>query len=53
MIDYKIHIVKNWNEEVIKWMAVALCLGLLAMAVMPTLSQSHLYGEYMLHKNMR
>ena len=27
--------VKNWNEEVIKWMAVAMVLGLLAMAVVP------------------
>ena len=25
--------VKNWNEEVIKWLALAMCLAMLGMAV--------------------
>ncbi len=29
------YVVKNWNEEVIKWLAVAMCLAMVGMAVMP------------------
>ncbi|GEM_PF-1881789 len=32
------YVVKNWNEEVIKWMAVALCLAMVGLAVMPAVS---------------
>jgi len=27
--------VKNWNEEVIKWLALAMVLGMVGLAVMP------------------
>jgi len=27
--------VKDWNEEAFKWLAVAMCVGLVAMAVVP------------------
>ena len=27
--------VKDWNEEAFKWLAVAICLAMVAMAVMP------------------
>ncbi|WP_202320446.1 hypothetical protein [Archaeoglobus neptunius] len=27
--------VKDWNEEVMKWLAVGLCLAMVGMAVMP------------------
>jgi len=30
--------VRRWDEEVIKWLAVAMCLALLGMAVMPMTS---------------
>ncbi|AKG92106.1 hypothetical protein GAH_00548 [Geoglobus ahangari] len=30
--------VKNWNEEVIKWMAVGMVLAMVGMAVMPAVS---------------
>ncbi len=30
--------VKNWDEEVIKWLAVGMVLGLLAMAVVPAIN---------------
>ncbi|WP_457549502.1 hypothetical protein [Archaeoglobus sp.] len=45
------------NESKEEWiwrgLAIAMCLAMVGLAVMPVLNQSNLYGEYMLHKNMR
>ena len=39
----------RWDEEkIIQGLAVAMCLAMVGLAVIPTLSQSYLYGEYML-----
>ncbi len=32
------YVVKNWNEEVIKWLAIAMCLAMVGMAVMPIIT---------------
>ncbi len=37
--------VKNWNEEVIKWLAVAMCLAMVGMAVMPAFQPLNLAFE--------
>jgi hypothetical protein len=29
------HAVRNWDEEVVKWLAVGMCLAMVGMAVMP------------------
>jgi len=34
--------VKNWNEDVIKWLAVAMCLAMVGLAVMPAVSECKL-----------
>jgi len=36
------YVVKNWNEEVIKWMAVALCLAMVGLAVIPAVGVTDL-----------
>ncbi|WP_202318997.1 hypothetical protein [Archaeoglobus neptunius] len=33
--------VKDWNEEVMKWLAVGLCLAVVGMAVMPLCPVKH------------
>ena len=35
------HTVKNWNEEVIKWLAVGMILAMVGLAVMPAVSPQH------------
>jgi len=41
------------EEWLFRGLAIATILALVGMAAIPTLGQSNLYGEYMLHKNMR
>ena len=36
--------VKDWNEEVMKWVAVAICLAMVGLAVMPAVGVGELWG---------
>ncbi len=36
--------VKEWNEEVMKWLAVGLCLAMVGMAVMPSVGVTDIAG---------
>lgn len=42
------HAVKDWNEEMIKWLAVGMCLAMVGMAVMPSVSVGE--ASYVLYK---
>ena len=41
-------LVRGWDEEVVKWMAVGMVLGLLAMAVVPAVGVGD--ASYLLYK---
>jgi hypothetical protein len=36
------HAVRNWDEEVVKWLAVGMCLAMVGMAVMPAVGVGNL-----------
>ena len=38
--------VKNWNEEVIKWLAVGMVLAMVGLAVVPAVTTTDLVLEY-------
>jgi hypothetical protein len=46
------HAVRNWDEEVVKWLAVGMCLAMVGMAVMPVIVQADgcLVAAYALNK---
>jgi hypothetical protein len=48
-----VYTVRNWNEEVMKWLAVAMCLAMMGMAVMPAVGVGDAWavGGYLLEKN--
>jgi hypothetical protein len=43
-----VYTVRNWNEEVMKWLAVAMCLAMMGMAVMPAVGVGD--ASYVLYK---
>ncbi|MBO8180567.1 MAG: hypothetical protein H0Z19_08865 [Archaeoglobus sp.] len=49
------HAVKDWNEEMMKWLAVGMCLVMVGMAVMPCMGvgigEAWAVGGYLLEKN--
>ncbi len=52
-ILFKKHAHVSKEEWVFRGLAIAMCLAMMGMAVMPTLLPCNLYGEYMLHTHMR
>jgi hypothetical protein len=38
------HAVRNWDEEVVKWLAVGMCLAMVGMAVMPAVGVGNIAG---------
>ena len=43
--------IKSWNGEVIKWLAVAICLAMIGMAVIPVaVGDAWAVGQYYLAK---
>ena len=43
--------VESWNEEVMKWLAVAICLAMVGIAVIPgTVGDAWAVGQYYLAK---
>ena len=43
------YVVKNWNKEVIKWMAVAMCLAMVGIAFVPGIYPTNWYFTLAYH----